>query len=171
MEEYNQILQKYLVHHQKNFQPKNQVSEQKSANEEYSADDIIESVPKTMQRKAQLLIKRLQQNPHIQWNRKGEMIFRDSPLPNSNVSDLINDLLRHRKNNTEPLGWQLLADHLSEMNVPQELIGNPKRLEYIKQKDVKPPGSPVTPPTKRRKRNRETPSMNKISLDKWSPFV
>ena len=71
------------------------------------------------------------------------MIFKDSPLANSNISDLINDLLRNRKGNNDPFGWQVLANYLSEMNIPHELIGNLNRLKYMKKKDMKPPGSPA----------------------------
>jgi hypothetical protein len=36
-------------------------------------DEILESVPKTMKAKAQLLLKKIKSSPDISWNEKGEL--------------------------------------------------------------------------------------------------
>ena len=55
------------------------------------------------------------------------MSYQDRENTDSNIADLINDQMRSRKtfNNR---GWLPFTDALKEMNVPNDLIGNPRRL-------------------------------------------
>ena len=68
----------------------------------------------------------------------------NSLIPNSNIADLVNDVLRFRKHMADPVGWKEFALQLQEMNIPQEYVGNQNRLAFIKgeQWDNRPPGSP-----------------------------
>ena len=52
------------------------------------------------------------------------------PVPGSNVTDLVNNLLRQRRN---PVGWQLFAQQLRRISLPMELIGNVDRRHYLRQ--------------------------------------
>ena len=45
----------------------------------------------------------------------------------SNIADLINDQMRSRKT-FNPRGWLPFTEALNVVNVPNDLIGNPKRL-------------------------------------------
>ena len=59
---------------------------------------IIDSVPKTMQNRAKLLVQKL--NDHsdiISWNNNGQLVLEGSIVPNSNIVDLVNDVMRKRK--------------------------------------------------------------------------
>jgi hypothetical protein len=60
-------------------------------------DEILESVPKTMKAKAQLLLKKIKSSPDISWNEKGELKYKGETVRGSNVVDLVNDVLRKRK--------------------------------------------------------------------------
>jgi hypothetical protein len=60
-------------------------------------EEILESVPKTMKAKAQLLLNKMKSNPDISWNEKGELKYKRETVQGSNVVDLVNDVLRKRK--------------------------------------------------------------------------
>jgi hypothetical protein len=57
----------------------------------------VESVPKTMKAKAQLLLKKMKSSLDISWNEKGELKYKGETVQGSNVVDLVNDVLRKRK--------------------------------------------------------------------------
>ena len=59
---------------------------------------IIDSVPKTMQNRAKLLIQKLKDHSDIiSWNDNGQLVLEGSIVPNSNIVDLVNDIMRKRK--------------------------------------------------------------------------
>ena len=59
---------------------------------------IIHSVPKTMQNRAKLLIQKLKDHSDvISWNDNGQLALEGSIVPNSNIVDLVNDVMRKRK--------------------------------------------------------------------------
>ena len=59
---------------------------------------IIDSVPKTMQNRAQLLIQKLKDHSDvISWNDSGQLVLECSIVPNSNIFNLVNDVMRKRK--------------------------------------------------------------------------
>ena len=86
-------------------------------------DEILESVPKTMKAKAQLLLKKMKSSPDISWNEKAELKYKGETVQGSNVVDLVNDVLRKRKY-FNPQGWETFGEALREANVPQDLIGH-----------------------------------------------
>lgn len=112
--------------------------------------EIVESVPKNLQKQARLLMQRVKDSPDMGWNSKGELLLDGSPIPNSNIVDLINDMLRKRKN-VSPTGWQEFARKLQGSNVPAELIRNAERLNYMRRGAVNleqtttPPHTPLSP--------------------------
>ena len=109
--------------------------------------DVVESVPKSFKTKAERLLQRIKLDPEVKWNNLGELEYRGQLIKNSNLTDLVNDVLRKRKNSSDPLGWETFADVLHRLNVPQELIGNPTRWSYMRNNPSK---SVVTPaPVKR----------------------
>ena len=51
---------------------------------------IIDPVPKTMQNRAELLIKKLKDHSDvINWNDNGQLVLEGSIIPNSNIVDLV----------------------------------------------------------------------------------
>src|SRR5699024_4982239 len=55
----------------------------------------------------------------------------NQPVDGTNIIDLINDVLRYRKNAPEPNGWESLAEVMKSINIPFEVIGNWKRRAFI----------------------------------------
>ena len=59
--------------------------------------EVLNSVSKTMKKKAQLLVNHIKNSPAMRWTDKGELVYKDQVLSNTNVADLVNDALRRRK--------------------------------------------------------------------------
>jgi hypothetical protein len=95
-------------------------------------NEILESVPKTMKAKVQLLLKKMKSIPDISWNEKGELKCKGETAQGNNVVDLVNDVLSKRKY-FNPQGREVFGDALREANVPQDLIGHEDRWRYITQ--------------------------------------
>ena len=104
--------------------------------------EVLESVPNSLKGKAERLLQRLKNNSNINWNDQGELEINGRFIRRSNLTDLVNDVLRKRTKAPDPLGWEDFAEVLGNSNVPQDLIGNPTRWNYIR----------ATPDTVQRKR-------------------
>ena len=83
--------------------------------------DIVESVPKSLKSKADRLMKRLKNEPTIQWKDRGELILDGATIPESNMMDLVHDVLSKRKQ-SDPVGWQPFVKHLKHITIPMELV-------------------------------------------------
>ena len=81
----------------------------------------MDSVPTTMKKTARLLMSMLQDHPNLSWDEDGTVKMYGQPIPDSNIIDLVNDVLRQRKG-IEPTGWQPFAEGLKTMNVPQDFV-------------------------------------------------
>ena len=57
--------------------------------------DIVDSVPKTMKVKAKKLMDRLK--TQLSWTDRGELLHDVTPVPGSNMVDLVNDVLRKKE--------------------------------------------------------------------------
>ena len=125
-------------------------------------NEILESVPKTMKAKVQLLLKKMKSSPDISWNEKEELKYKGETVQESNVVELVNDVLSKRKY-FNPQGWETFGEALREANVPQDLIGHEDRWRYITQTKRTPrshqrqqslshirPYSPKTPRNRRK---------------------
>ena len=103
--------------------------------------EIVESAPKKLQKQARLLMQRIRDDPSVGWNEQAELVVDGNTVSGSNIVDLIGDMMRKRKDVT-PVGWEIFASKLQEMNVPRELIRNSDRLNYMM-------GAPATVPSSR----------------------
>ena len=74
-------------------------------------NEILESVPKTMKAKEQLLLKKMKSSPDISWNEKGKLKYKGETVQGSNVVDLVNDVLRKRKC-FNPQEWETFGETL-----------------------------------------------------------
>ena len=95
--------------------------------EQLSATDkqIIYSVPKTMQNRTKFLIQKLKDHSGIiSWNDNGQLVFEGSIIPNSNIADLVNDVMRKRKG-FNPEHSSTFAKALAKINVPEDYVRNP----------------------------------------------
>ena len=93
---------------------------------------IIDSVPKTMQNGAKLLIQKLKDHSDvINWNDNGQLVLEGSIAPNSNIVDLVNDVMRKRKA-FNPEHSSTFAKTLAKINVPEDYVRNPNRIDSIR---------------------------------------
>ena len=127
-------------------------------NQPDTAAEIIEGVPKTYKRKAQLLLEKIKKNDAMNWNDKGELKIGEDVVKGSNITDLINVL--HARKGFDPLGWQQFVRGLASMNVPETLVGNVSRRTIVqrhKQNLMTPNEKRVLPvlPTATSKSNRK----------------
>ena len=105
--------------------------------------DILESVPPTMKTRARQLVKTLKESKDlIKWDDKAQLVYEGKPIPGSNVVDLVNDALRHRKN-FNPHGWRLFAKALSDVNI--KTIRDYK-IGALHQPELEEASSVATPP-------------------------
>ena len=92
---------------------------------------IIDSVPKTMQNRAKLLIQKLKDHSDvIRMNDNGQLVLEGSIVPNSNIVDLVNDVMRKRKG-FNPEHSNTFAKALAKINVPEDYLRNSDRIESI----------------------------------------
>ena len=103
---------------------------------------IMDTVPKTYQKQASLLLNHINKHSNIiRWNDKGEVVHNGNVLPQSNIVDLVTDLVRNRVK-SQALPYK---DHfiqiLHEINTPSEWMKNRKRsnsnLPKLDRKSVK----------------------------------
>ena len=89
-------------------------------------EEILESVPKTMKTKAELLVWKMKADHSIAWSEKGELKYKGETVRGSNVVYLVNDVLRKR-NYFNLQGLETFSEALREVNVPQYWIGHEDR--------------------------------------------
>lgn len=138
---------------------------------------VMESVPRTMRKKAERLLNTMKRNPDLlRWNERGEIVHQGQVVKNSNLVDLVNDVLRKRKRAGTPPGWKPFASALGHANVPRDLIGHPDRWNYIRSQNEATPANaddflmgsqadatPVlTPITAKRQRNVALASLKRM---------
>lgn len=159
--QYQQMLQRYLRLKEQERQPlKVAVEESRDGVLSTLSKEVVDSVPVAYRRKAKLLLQRLEDSDDIKWDSRGEVTIRGEKITDSNITDLVGDVVRARKN-TNPVGWQMFADLLKVMNMPHEFIGNTRRIAYMTNKVQ----APVIEGQPRAKRKRPS-----ISGDGWSGF-
>lgn len=157
--QYYQILQRFF-HHAKSLRQPVELGVKDSNNNNdnnlntLSDNDIISTFPLSMQKQAERLLNWIKRsNAKVEWDEKGEVTMKGYTISNSNIIDLIGDLLRHRKTAIPPVGYQGFIKVLKESNIPEELIGNKERakqmstLNLIYQSDVEnlSPGDQILP--------------------------
>ena len=137
---------------------------------------IINSVPKMMQNRAKLLIQKLKDHSHIiSWNDNGQLDLEDSIVPNSNIVDLVNDVIRKR-NGFNPEHSSTFAKALTKINVPEDFVRNPDRIDsihwYCRLQDSQAPGpsfvsESVETPTEEPRRTPKSPTTSALVYGKW----
>ena len=106
--------------------------------------DVVTMLPKTLQEKGSQLVSRLKTT---KWNDRCELLHEGVAIPDSNVVDLVHDLLRKRT-----IGWQQFASQMHAANIPMELVGNVAMRQHIQKRTRIP--TPTPKPKKKKKRSR-----------------
>ena len=143
---YQQVLWKYMNRYDNAVNAPVSITRTSPPSEKI-IDDVVDSVPISLKRKAERLMRHIRNHSVVDWNDKGEINFKGQTISNSNLIDLVNDVLRKRRG-FNPKGWDLFASALRESNVPQDLIGHPDRWSYISEDQI-----PKSTPRRKRVRN------------------
>ena len=77
------------------------------------------------------MLRFLRQSGNIYWKDNGRVSYQDREFTDSNIADLINDQMRSKKT-FSPQEWLPFTEALKEMNVPNDLIGHPRRLNITR---------------------------------------
>ena len=102
-----------------------------SETEPFSDTVVVEHIPKSMRPRATVLLNRLKARPDvITWDKSGEVSVAGKTIPQSNISDLISDALRARKN-FNPTGSREFFRVLSKINMPKDLVRNQERWNQL----------------------------------------
>ena len=90
-------------------------------------NELAGVLPPNQQYKAKKLLRLIRDNPDIDWSEKGELIYKQSLVPKSHVSDLFGDVLATQRPVDGPIGWEAFDEGLKE--VPSTLVNRraPKR--------------------------------------------
>ena len=110
------------------------MTSESDTSEQLSATDkqIVDSVPKIMQNRTKLLIQKLKDHSEIiSWKNNGQLVLDGSTIPNSNIVDLVNDIMRKRKG-FNPEHSSAFAKALTKINVPEDYVRNPDRINSIR---------------------------------------
>ena len=109
-----------ITHMEQTMTSESDTSQQLSATDK----QIIDSVPKTMHNRTKLLIQKLKDHSDvISWNDNGQLVLDWSTIPNSNIVDLVNDIVRKRKG-FNPEHSSTFAKALTKINLPEDYVRN-----------------------------------------------
>lgn len=130
---YQQVLQRYQFFTDEERRPTSTPdssdgkpsTEPEPTAEQTTDEAIVASVPGKYKKQAQQLLNYLHErsNTRLTWDKAGLVYINGEPLKDSNIIDLVNDAMRHRKTVTA-IGRQQFGSELRLMGVPREFIGN-----------------------------------------------
>ena len=92
--------------------------------EQMTEDRIVKNGSRIYQARAKKLIGHLKDYTGVSWNAKVEMGVDGKTLPGSNISVLVNDIIRKAKHEVNPVGRKSLVEQLSKTELPRCLIGS-----------------------------------------------
>ena len=97
-------------------------------------DDLIMGMPRNYRNKARLLLNHVKRAPNIGIDQNGQVIINGKNIPESNITDLIFDYAKPRKQGHAPaIGWREFGKALKQTNVPREAIVNINRWRDLDQ--------------------------------------
>ena len=107
-------------------------SESVTPSQQLNATDkqIIDSVPKMMQNRATLLIQKLKDHSDV-ISCNDNFVSEGSIVPNSNIVDLVNDVMQKRKG-FNPEHSNTFAKALAKINVPEDYVRNPDLIDSMR---------------------------------------
>ena len=108
-------------------------------------DRIIKNVPTAYQVRAKKLIGHLKDYTGVSWNAEGEMVVDGKTLSGSNLSVLVNDIIRKAKHEVDPVERKSLVEQLSKTELPRGLVENAeisREFSQRKRKFITPRKSP-----------------------------
>ena len=90
-------------------------------------NELAGTLPPNQQYKAKKLLRLIKDNPDIDWNDKGELIYKQTTIPKSHVVDLFGDALASTRPKEGAVGWESFDEGIA--HVPSTLVKKrvPKR--------------------------------------------
>lgn len=86
---------------------------------------VLESMPSTVKYKAKRLIDRLKRDKAVDWDKDGQLIYRQRKIPKSDIVELFSNSLKSKSDTKDlPVGWETFAESLHENEIPRELVPN-----------------------------------------------
>ena len=129
---YGQVLHKFLEMRGNELKEASQVhfAEQNiptptTATVPNSREDVLRTVSAKYKNRAKVLFDHVQDNPDLNWNETGQLVYKGSTIPRSNLADLLNQFSRpgNRLEKGFP-GWKEFAQALHQHNAPRTAVGN-----------------------------------------------
>lgn len=155
-------------------------------------DDILDSISPQLKHKAKRLLNALKNNSDVSLNAQGQLIYKQTLIPNSNVLDLLTHILKTKAVSNPPPGWIEFVSALSGANLLKEHVPNYRAWKVINETvsavseseldqapaDYNSPQifkTPVTqniktPKSVSRKRKRKKKSSPRIHLKNWTEY-
>jgi hypothetical protein len=127
---YNQVLQRFKFLQTERNKPYSIEIEERGS-QKLDFDKILKGIPEKKIPAAKLLTDFISKLDNIHIESNGEISINGHRISNSNIIDLVHDLVRDRKTNMPPLGIEPLTFALKQANVPMEYIGNKNRLDLF----------------------------------------
>ena len=88
---------------------------------------IVRSIPKSMKKRAEALLAHLKEREDvITWDDMGQVLVDGVLIPRSNITDLVSDAMRSRKN-FNPVGVHEFYKVLKDINIPKDIVRNEQR--------------------------------------------
>ena len=103
--------------------------------------DVVQNLPKSMHVKAKNLVDWMDRySGRLSWNHLGQLVLDGSSIPKSNIVHLLHFVLSPRPSKTKdpPLAVEALARMFTEINVPENLIGNKSFIKMMRETLVSP---------------------------------
>ena len=85
-------------------------------------DEIAGSLPPNQQYKAKKLLRLIRDNPDIDWSDRGELIYKQTRIPDSHASDLFGDALSVKRPVDGAIGWEAFDEGIASSKVPASLV-------------------------------------------------
>ena len=105
--------------------------------ESMSIEMIVRSIPKSMKKRAEALLAHLKEREDvITWDDMGQVLVDGVLIPRSNITDLVSDAMRPRKN-FNPVGVHEFYKVLNKINIPKDIVRNEQRWSEGEQKEKK----------------------------------
>ena len=98
------------------------VEEKKTIKSEEDIERILRELPKFVQKKARGILERIRDSDEFDWNHRGRFLRNQEEVPDTNIVDLLRDVLIKQHN---PPGAAGFHTALSQMNVPRSFLLSP----------------------------------------------
>lgn len=127
-----------------------------------STELLLDAIPKNYMKKAQVLVDHIRKSPDIGWNERKELVLEGKTVANSNIIDLVDDLVRP-KAKRDPRGIEDFVHALKKDNIPETLINNHGRWDGKTASSISTP----SPTAKKKKRKTGTQTGRGLRWSRW----